>query len=251
MGDTSEPISLSVQASHSLLVNDEDLFFRLRNFEDHFVERKVYSDQKDWLKTVVAFANSTPVGLPAVLFIGVTDRGLVQSSKDDLDSVQRTLGKVLTKAYPPIYYMTRVLKEGDQQFLAVVVPGSAARPHFAGPSYVRKGSESQEASEEQFQSLVAERSSKVYEIRKWIGSYIQFEYEELEPDPEEPETYRRVRRRSQARLVGCTQHFVELGLRRGSNAEHRCACPLEDVKFNPLPHVNSFLIRVMSDWTPH
>jgi len=46
---------------------EADLLARMRNFEDHLVERKVSKDEKDWKKTVVAFANSAPVGLPAAL----------------------------------------------------------------------------------------------------------------------------------------------------------------------------------------
>ena len=83
----------SVSVSDSLPFDDQDLFFRLRNFEDHFVERKVYSDRKDWLKTVVAFANSTPVGWPAVLFIGVTDKGIVRVRKKISTRFRRTLGR--------------------------------------------------------------------------------------------------------------------------------------------------------------
>jgi hypothetical protein len=39
-------------------LSDTDLLLRLTNFEDHFVERKTSGDSRDWLKTVVGFANS-------------------------------------------------------------------------------------------------------------------------------------------------------------------------------------------------
>jgi hypothetical protein len=45
-------------------LNKADLLARMRNFEDHLVERKSVKDEKDWKKTAVAFANSVPVGLP-------------------------------------------------------------------------------------------------------------------------------------------------------------------------------------------
>ena len=48
-------------------LNDADLLAVMKNFEDHLVERKTVKDHKDWKKTAVAFANSVPVGLPAVL----------------------------------------------------------------------------------------------------------------------------------------------------------------------------------------
>ena len=82
---------------------NEDLFFLLRNFEDHFVERKTSGDHKDWLKMVVAFANSTPLGFSAVLFIGVKDDGTIEEGVN-LDTLQKTLGKKLIEAYPPIFY---------------------------------------------------------------------------------------------------------------------------------------------------
>lgn len=157
-----------------LELSDSDLLLRLKNFEDHFVERKTSGDSKDWLKTVVGFANSAPIGYPAVLYIGVRDAGEIEDNLN-LDSLQKTLGKKLAHAYPPIYYLNKVLKEGGKQFLAVIVPGSAERPHFAGPAYMRRGSETVDASESEFQSLVAQRQSKVYEILKWKGKEISVE----------------------------------------------------------------------------
>jgi hypothetical protein len=152
-------------------LSDTDLLLRLRDYEDHFVERKTSGDHKDWLKTVVGFANSTPIGYPAVLYIGVKDSGEIEEDVN-LDSLQKTLGKKIAEAYPVIYYLTRVMNDGGKQFLAVIVPGSENRPHFAGPSYVRIGSETMVASEPQFQALIAQRQSKAYEILKWKGQKV-------------------------------------------------------------------------------
>jgi len=153
-------------------LSDEDLLLRRRNFEDAFVERKVSSDSKDWLKTAVAFANSTPVGYPAVLYIGVKHDGTPEDKAVNLDSLQKTFSEKVSIAYPPIFYFCKVLVVDAKQILAVIIPGSEQRPHFAGKSYVRRGSESVEASEEQFTELVASRDSKVYEILKWKGKGI-------------------------------------------------------------------------------
>jgi hypothetical protein len=79
-------------------------------------------------------------------------------------------------AYPPIFYVTKILNHGDGQCLAVVIPGSGDRPHFAGPSYVRVGSENRVASESQFDSLIAERQSKPYEILRWSGKQVTVDY---------------------------------------------------------------------------
>jgi hypothetical protein len=154
---------------------DEELRLILRDPENSFVERKVFSDSKDWLKTVVAFANSAPVDYPAVLFIGVKDDGTPEGETPNLDSIQKTFSEKVSMAYPTIYYETRILTvEEGRKVLAVVVPGSPSRPHFAGPSYVRQGSKSVRASAEQFDKLIAMRNSKVYKILEWKGKVVNF-----------------------------------------------------------------------------
>lgn len=152
-------------------LSDADIIARLTNFEDAFVERKSTGDTKDLLKTAVAFANSTPMGYPAILFHGVTDKGEPEG-KANLDTLQKTISEKLADAYPPIYYLTKVLQNDGKQFLAVIIPGSENRPHFAGKSYVRDGSQTIEASEEQFERLITERSSKAREILRWRSKEI-------------------------------------------------------------------------------
>lgn len=154
-------------------LTDQDILLRLSAFEDAFVERKTASDSKDWLKTAVAFANTTPVGDPAILFIGVRNNGEIEANAN-LDSLQWTLSDKLALAYPEIYYLPKVLQKDGKQFLAVIIPGSADRPHFAGPAYVRDGSQSVVSSAKQFEVLLAERSSKVREILKWKGKVVTF-----------------------------------------------------------------------------
>ena len=121
-------------------LNDEELLLRLKNFEDNFVERKTSGDSGDWLKTVVGFANSTPIGYSAVLFIGANNDGTPQEKTVDLDSLQKTISKKVSEAYPPVYYLTKIVNVEAKQVLAVIVPGSPERPHFAGPAYIREGS---------------------------------------------------------------------------------------------------------------
>ena len=148
-------------------LDDEELLLRLNNFEDNFVERKTSGDSKDWLKTVVAFANSTQIGYPAVLYIGVKDNGSPEDKPVNLDSLQKSFSKEISQAYPTIYYVTKTLNVGGRQVLAVVVPGSPDRPHFAGQAYSREGSKTVVASKVQFEEMIASRNSKVYEILKW------------------------------------------------------------------------------------
>ena len=71
-------------------LSDTDILARLTNFEDAFVERKSTGDTKDLLKTAVAFANSTPIGYPAILFYGVTDKGEPEG-KANLETLQETI----------------------------------------------------------------------------------------------------------------------------------------------------------------
>jgi predicted HTH transcriptional regulator len=52
-------------------LTDEALLLKLRNSEHDFVERKPRGQKGDWLQAAVAFANSAPIGWPAVLFVGV------------------------------------------------------------------------------------------------------------------------------------------------------------------------------------
>jgi hypothetical protein len=157
-----------------LHLSDQDLLLRLRNFEDHLTERKLFSDGEEWLRTAVAFANSTPIGYPAVLFIGVLDNGTPEARQEDLEKIQKSLMKKLSHAYPPINCFPRALTSDGRQFLAVIVPGSPDRPHFSGQSYVRVGAETRVASEAEFARLIAMRDSKVYEILKWQDKEVSF-----------------------------------------------------------------------------
>jgi hypothetical protein len=120
----------------------------------------------------VAFANSTPTGSIAVLFIGVTNAGKIQEPQQDLDTVQKTLNRELEKAYPPIECMPQIIHKDSRQALAVIVPSSSNKPHFSGPSYIRRGSETFTASEKEFSELVARRNSVVEKILEYKGKSV-------------------------------------------------------------------------------
>ena len=187
-----------------LMLSDEDLLSRLGATEDHFVERKSAGDSKDWLKTVVALANSTPIGLPAVLFIGVKNDGTVEEGTN-LDSLQRSFNKKIESAYPSIPVFPKIIGQGGKECLAVIVPGSEGRPHFAGPSYIRHGSERRAASEEQFRTLIAERNSKARRILEWKDKTVTVDILKVE------EVRRgRVAYSKPGTVVDCDQFFVTL-----------------------------------------
>ena len=51
----------------------------------------------------------------------------------------------------------------------MIVAGSSRRPHFAGPPYVRRGSESLRMTDEEFAQALAWRSSKAARILEYLG----------------------------------------------------------------------------------
>ena len=93
----------------------------------------------------------------------------------NLDRLQKTLGERLADIWPPLYYVPKILRKDGPEFLAVLIPGSSERPYFAGHSYVRVGSETKKAAEEQFEELILQRSSKGRGIEKMIGKQITWE----------------------------------------------------------------------------
>jgi len=117
-------------------LSEADLLAKMKNAEHHYVERKTVADDKDWRKTAVAFANSATVGFPAVLFIGVRDSGEIEKPQQNLDQIQKTFNRTMEKVYPRIAYTTKLVTDNGLKALAVIVPGSELRPHFAGLAYV-------------------------------------------------------------------------------------------------------------------
>lgn len=152
--------------------NDE-LLRRLGDAEDNFVERKPASpNREDIRKTVVAFANSVPKERPGVLFIGIRNDGKVDPVPNP-DKLQKTVREVCEQdCYPPIKFSAEVLQPHGCPILAVVVPASTSKPHFAGPAYVRRGSESVSASPELFDQLVHSRNSKCAAVLKLTGQVV-------------------------------------------------------------------------------
>lgn len=155
----------------SVDLQDEDILLRLADTEDSFTERKTVNDLGDCLKTAVAFANSTPIDYPSILFVGVRDNGEIEGVVDP-EKIQKSVSAKVANAYPTIYHASRVLVRDGKTFLAFIIPGSPGRPHFAGAAYVRETNKSVQASEPQFDRLIAERSSKAYEILKWRGMVV-------------------------------------------------------------------------------
>ena len=137
------------------------LIDRLHDHEDGFVERKLEAaGSSEFKKTIVAFANSLPPTRKGVLFIGVTDKGQIQGVENS-DRLQRTLRRLAeTECYPPILLNLEALNHEEKVIVAAEVDYSARRPHFTGPAYVRRGSESVAATREVYEALLLSQNDK-------------------------------------------------------------------------------------------
>jgi len=146
---------------------NNDLLNRLSDAEDNFVERKPANPNRDDIRrTVVAFANSVPEGRTRVLFIGVRNDGALEAVPNP-DKLQKTVREVCEQdCFPRINFSAEVLTPEGGPVLAVVIPASLNKPHFAGPTYIRRGSESVVASPEAFDDLVHSRNSKCAAVLK-------------------------------------------------------------------------------------
>ncbi len=221
-----------------LELSDADLLARMRNFEDHFVERKTSGDMKDFLKTIVAFANSAPIGFPAVLYLGVRDSGEIETPQVNLDSLQKTVNKEIQKTYPRIPCFQKILEDNKRQALAVIILGSESRPHFAGPSFIRTGSETLEASEQQFNELIAARNSKVARILAFKGTVVSV-----------TNVHRTANHVSESNwgetvtIYYCDQFYVTLAT--GPEPKDRNTYPLNQVEISFDDAQNRLLLRII------
>jgi len=147
-----------------------DLLDRLRDHEDSFVERKL--EGADLKRTIVAFANSLPTGREAVIYVGVGDDGQIRGVSNP-DSLQKKLRRIcVEECYPSVQFTTEILRVENTAILAVVIPPSSDKPHFAGPAYIRRGSESISASRELFQDLITSRISKAAELLRYVNQAV-------------------------------------------------------------------------------
>ena len=161
---------------------NEELISRLKDLEDGFTERKTEgaANTAELRKTLVAFANSVPENQTAVFFIGVDDKGIPVGLKNP-DSLQKTIRNVAEKdCYPAIRYQTRVFESSGKTLLAVLVQASNDRPHFAGPAFIRQGSQSVSASKRLYDELIASRNTKAGRILRSKGETISFRVYQLD-----------------------------------------------------------------------
>lgn len=138
---------------------------RIGNFEDQFTERKEEGVSYELVcKTLVAFANTLDHGQTGILFIGVADRGEIKGVQNPQKKSDWVIKLAQTTCYPSIPIKIEVLNVEAKQVLAVIVSASDNRPHFAGPPFIRVGSQSQAATEAQYTALLATRISPIREL---------------------------------------------------------------------------------------
>lgn len=156
--------------------SDADLKLWLTATEYQFVERKAKNDRGGWLRTVVAFANSNPIGTPGVLYIGVSDDGnILGLGPKELEDTMKSLGAYIAEhTWPPVPLIPISLTVDGKSCIAAVVPYSSQRPPFAGKAYLRRGTETLDASEKEYDELIATRNGKAREILKWVAKQITF-----------------------------------------------------------------------------
>jgi hypothetical protein len=137
---------------------------RIPDLEDNFVERKEGIRGNDEIrKAVVSFANSLLEGQTAVLFIGVSNNGVVTGvSEADAEKFQQRVRRVCEDdCFPPIAIrVADVITIDNKHVVAFEFGPSENRPHFAGQAFVRVGSESVKASASKLNELVANRNTR-------------------------------------------------------------------------------------------
>jgi hypothetical protein len=146
------------------MLSEQQLVELISRPESEYLERKEsLPNKREIRKTLVAFANSVPENEQAVLFIGVTDNGEIRGIVNS-DRAQKDVRDAAGDCYPPVKFHTTMLSLGANNVLAVLVEASKDRPHFTGQAYIRKGSQSVQASKEVFDEMIAARNDKARAI---------------------------------------------------------------------------------------
>ena len=134
------------------MLPESELTRLLKNSESHWVERKPPgANGAEIRNTLVGFANSLSEGQHAVLFIGVSNDGKPQAVVN-ADKLQKTVTQIAEQdCYPPVKCEPTAFRVDGVELVAVVVEAISNRPHFSGHAYIRVGSETKKASQEQFE----------------------------------------------------------------------------------------------------
>ncbi|MGA2422294.1 MAG: ATP-binding protein [Candidatus Acidiferrum sp.] len=190
------------------MFTDQQLLQMLTNTEDAVVERKTWSDFRDFAKAGCAFSNSLAADQPGVLFVGVRDNGQVEDRPVNIEEKLKIVSGELSNVFPAILPTVLALEKDGRPFIAAVIYGSRNKPHFAAHSWIRKGTETVDASEDNLRRFIAERSGKVAEILKWKDQIVIVNI--LQP----PDVHHRVGRIASSMrtfVLDCNEHWVIVG----------------------------------------
>lgn len=211
------------------VMTDDELRQRLADHEDQLVERKSDGVKRDELRqTLSAFANALQPDDVGVLFVGVADKDGSITGVPNSDSIQQRVREAAEACFPPIRsYESHALTVEEKTVVAVVIRASGERPHFTGPAYVRVGSESVNASADQYEKLIASRNGKTGAILRMALQPITVEaicrrFENPMPAPG-------ARYQSEARIEDCDAHFVRLTVSAEGMPAWTIAEPLDRV----------------------
>lgn len=203
------------------------LIARLKNHEDNFVERKPEGVKASEIRqSVVALANSVPVGTTAVLFMGIHNDGRIQGVENS-DKLQKTVREQCERVcYPPVVFSTAVLDVEGKDVVAVVIPPSQNKPHFSGPAFVRRGSESVAASPELFEELIASRNDKVAAILRMRNAPVSVICIQHKLGSTQQIADSRYRTHSEWVVESCTPHILRL---KDIGSDRHVTEPIENV----------------------
>ena len=151
-------------------------------WEDNLLERKTENDLKDILKTMVAFANSVRPGHIATILLGERNDGTAQGVRNP-DQIQKKIRGLAESIYPPILWRSQIYERQGQHCVRVEIEYDGETPHFGGAAWVRRGSETIQATDQIFQQLIDLRSSKVRQLTEWLGKLVAVQPEPLPNDP--------------------------------------------------------------------
>ena len=225
-------------------MTDEQMLARLADHEDNYTERKPDGVKPEEIRqTICAFSNSLTAGATAVLYIGIHDKTGAVLGVDNSDTVQKRVREAIDRCYPSITnYAMRALDVEGKTVVAVKVGARDNRPHFTGPAFVRRGSESVAASEQIFQELVASRNSKTERILRMRGNVISYQSIGHKIGDTKVIAGKGYRERGECVVEGCDTHLVRLSL---ISSGRRVAEPLEygEIQYDGERHRDMLVIR--------
>jgi hypothetical protein len=216
-------------------MTDVELLQRLSDHEDNFIERKSAGVKSQELRqTLSAFANSLTADREGILFLGIDDRtgaitGVPVGQADMLQKRVREAAE--SDCYPPIKTVTcRVLTVNGMAVVAVIVRASADRPHFTGPAYVRRLSESVKASPELFNELIVSRNDKAQAILAMRGGVVTFQSIGHKIGETLAIANQGYRQTGECRVEACDAHLVHLMILSGGMPGWPVVEPLSHVQ---------------------